>query len=63
MGGNGVDRCPKCKDSYSAIIKIYCPSCMEKLHQINLIDYTGADDKLNINSIYEKYGRLCEKCS
>lgn len=63
LGGNGLNKCPKCRESYSPIVRIFCPTCKRTALAVDLVDYSDTTGEIATQRIVGKYGAVCHNCA
>ena len=56
MGGNGMYKCPACKESYSPTVKLYCNACRSRCINLPLSEASEQSGAIKTRDLRDEYG-------
>jgi hypothetical protein len=62
MSGNGLYKCPKCRENYSPTVKLYCGACRNSKVSLPLAETSLPSGRIKKEEIRNKYGDCCQNC-
>ena len=62
FGGNGINKCPNCRETYSPVVKVFCPKCKGRFVTVNLTQVSDRQGAINRDLVMGKYGETCPDC-
>lgn len=63
FAGNGLNKCLKCRETYSPVVRVFCPSCKRNAISVSLVEYSDATTgEIATQRIVGKFGPSCQNC-